>query len=152
MALLYVFQFFSLISDGLGGVIQNKLCDPSIVQQQETCQKPNSNQPQWVSVKKTKSMVFSALSLFIGGLEISMICSFWLKSLVDGLTASLVWVFGCYIVDGPQGTLVYRIEVQTQIKVQVGEFSKINKCAVRNKYAGKTSCKKSLNVQDLLLQ
>ena len=47
-------------------------------------------------------------------------------------------------------TLVYRIEVQTQIKVQVGEFSKINKCAIQNKRAGKTSCKKSLNVQDFI--
>ena len=37
---------------------------------------------------------------------------------------------------------MYRIEVQTQIKVQVGEFPKINKCVVRNKRAGETSCKK----------
>ena len=58
------------------GYIQNKLCGPSIVQQPETCQKPTSNQPQWVSLKKTKSMVFSALSLFIVGLEILIIYSF----------------------------------------------------------------------------
>ena len=37
---------------------------------------------------------------------------------------------------------MYRIEVQTQIKVQGGEFPKINKRAVRNKRAGETSCKK----------
>ena len=47
-----------------------------------------------------------------------------------------------------KGTLLYRIEVQTQINVQVGEFLKINKCAVRNKRAGETSCKKSSKVQD----
>ena len=47
-------------------------------------------------------------------------------------------------------TLVYRIEVQAQINVQVEEFLKIIKCAVRNKHAGKTSCKKSRNVQDLI--
>ena len=41
-------------------------------------------------------------------------------------------------------TLVYPIEVQAQIKVQVGEFLKINK------RAGETSCKKKSNVQDLL--
>ena len=45
---------------------------------------------------------------------------------------------------------MYRIEVQTQIKVQVGEFPKINKRAVRNKHAGETSCKKSLSEQDLI--
>ena len=47
-------------------------------------------------------------------------------------------------------TLVYRIEVQAQINVQVGEFLRINKRAVRNKRAGETSCKKLLNVQDLI--
>ena len=46
-------------------------------------------------------------------------------------------------------TLVCRIEVHTQIKVHVGEFLKISKCAVRNKQGGKTSCKQSINVQDL---
>ena len=45
-------------------------------------------------------------------------------------------------------TLVYQIEVQAQINVQVGEFLKINKRAVRNKSAGETSCKKLSNVQD----
>ena len=39
-------------------------------------------------------------------------------------------------------TLVYRIEEQAQINVQVGEFLRINKRAVRNKLAGETSCKK----------
>ena len=38
-------------------------------------------------------------------------------------------------------TLVYQIGVQAQINVQVGEFLKSNKHAVRNKRAGKTSCK-----------
>ena len=38
-------------------------------------------------------------------------------------------------------TLVYRIEVQAQIKVQVGEFLKIDKRSVQNKRAGQTSCK-----------
>ena len=47
-------------------------------------------------------------------------------------------------------TLVYRIEVQAQIKVQGGEFLKINKRAVQNKCAGETSCKKLSNVQDLI--
>ena len=46
------------------------------------------------------------------------------------------------------GTLVYKIEVQTQINVQVGEFLKIDKHAVLNKRAGETSCKKLSNVQD----
>ena len=45
---------------------------------------------------------------------------------------------------------MYRIEVQAQINVQVGEFLEINKRAVRNKRAGETSCKKSSNVQDLI--
>ena len=45
---------------------------------------------------------------------------------------------------------MYRIEVQAQINVQVGEFLKINKSAVQNKLAGETSCKKSSNVQDLI--
>ena len=39
--------------------------------------------------------------------------------------------------------LVYRIEVQAQVNVQVEEFLKINK------RAGETSCKDFLNVQDL---
>ena len=39
-------------------------------------------------------------------------------------------------------TLVYQIEVQAQINVQVGEFLKINKRAVQNKRAGETSCKR----------
>ena len=47
-------------------------------------------------------------------------------------------------------TLVYQIEVQTQIKVQVGEFPKINKRAVQNKCAGETSCKKLSNEPDLI--
>ena len=47
-------------------------------------------------------------------------------------------------------TLVYRIEVQAQINMQVGEFLKGNKRAMRNKPAGETSCKKLLNVQDLI--
>ena len=47
-----------------------------------------------------------------------------------------------------EGTLVYRIEVQAQINMQVGEFLKIYKSAVRNKCAAETSCKKSSNVQD----
>ena len=34
--------------------------------------------------------------------------------------------------------------------VQVGEFLKINKRAVRNKGAGETSCKKLSNVQDFI--
>ena len=42
-----------------------------------------------------------------------------------------------------EATLVYQIEVQTQIKLQVGKFPKINKHAVQNEYAGETSCKKS---------
>ena len=46
----------------------------------------------------------------------------------------------------PQITLVYQIEVQAQIKVQVGEFLEITQCAVRNKRAGK----KPSNMQDLL--
>ena len=41
-------------------------------------------------------------------------------------------------------TLVYRIEVQAQIKVQVGEFLKIDK------RSGLTSCKKSINLQELI--
>ena len=45
-------------------------------------------------------------------------------------------------------TLVYQIEVQAQINMQVGEFLKSNKRAVQNKRAGETSCKKSSNVQD----
>ena len=36
-------------------------------------------------------------------------------------------------------TLVYQIEVQAQINVQVGEFLKIIKFAVQNKRAGETS-------------
>ena len=47
-------------------------------------------------------------------------------------------------------TLVYQIEVQAQINVQVGEFLKINKHAVQNKRAGEIFCKKSSNVQDLI--
>ena len=47
-------------------------------------------------------------------------------------------------------TLVYQKEVQVQINVQVGEFLKINKCAIRNKRAGATSCKQLLNVRDLI--
>ena len=43
-------------------------------------------------------------------------------------------------------TIVYRIEVQAQIKVQVGEFLKIDKPAVQNQRVGETSCKKSSNV------
>ena len=43
-------------------------------------------------------------------------------------------------------------EMQVRINVQMGEFHRINKRAVLNKHAGKTSCKKSLNVQDLLFQ
>ena len=39
--------------------------------------------------------------------------------------------------------LVYRIEVQARVNVQVEEFLKINK------RAGETSCKDFLNVQDL---
>ena len=45
---------------------------------------------------------------------------------------------------------MYRIEVQAQINMQVGEFLKGNKRAMRNKPAGETSCKKLLNVQDLI--
>ena len=45
---------------------------------------------------------------------------------------------------------MYRIEVQAQINMQVGEFLKINKPTVRNKRAGETSCKKLSNVQDLI--
>ena len=44
---------------------------------------------------------------------------------------------------------MYQIEVQAHINVQVGEFLKINKRAVRNKHAGETSCKKMSNVQEL---
>ena len=36
---------------------------------------------------------------------------------------------------------MYRIEVQAQINMQVGEFLKINKSTVRNKRAGETSVK-----------
>ena len=56
------------------------------------------------------------------------------------------WICNIYVC-----TLVYRIEVQAQINVQVGEFLKINKCAVQNKRAGETSCKKLSNVQDLIM-
>ena len=35
-------------------------------------------------------------------------------------------------------------------QVQVGEFLKINKHAVQNKFAGETSYEKSSNVQDLI--
>ena len=45
--------------------------------------------------------------------------------------------------------LVYRIEVQAQINLQVGKFLKINKHAVRNKRAGEKSGKQSSNLQDL---
>ena len=48
-------------------------------------------------------------------------------------------------------TLVYRIEVQAQINVQVGEFLEINRRVVRNKRAGETSYKKMSNVQDFTL-
>jgi predicted acetyltransferase len=47
-------------------------------------------------------------------------------------------------------TLVYRKEVQAQINVQVGDFFRINKHAVRNKGAGEISCKQMSNVQDLI--
>ena len=47
-------------------VIQNKLCGPSIVQQPETCQKPTSNQPQWVSVKKAQINGISSTILIHG--------------------------------------------------------------------------------------
>ena len=47
-------------------------------------------------------------------------------------------------------TLVYWIEVQAQINVQVGEFLKINKHTVQNKRAGETPCKKISNVQVLI--
>ena len=50
----------------------------------------------------------------------------------------------------PVHTLVYRIEVQAQINVQVGELLEINKHAVQNKHAWETSYKKSSNVQDLI--
>ena len=46
--------------------------------------------------------------------------------------------------------LVYRIEVQAQINIQVGEFLKINKRAVQNKCPGETSCIQLSNVQDLM--
>ena len=39
-------------------------------------------------------------------------------------------------------------EMQVRINVQMGEFHRINKRAVLNKHAGKTSCKKLSNVQD----
>jgi hypothetical protein len=45
---------------------------------------------------------------------------------------------------------VYRIEVQAQINVQVGECLKINKRAVRNKCAGETSCKKVIKCAGLI--
>ena len=41
---------------------------------------------------------------------------------------------------------MYQIEVQTQIKVHVREFPKINKRTVQNEFAGETSCK----VQELI--
>ena len=47
-------------------------------------------------------------------------------------------------------TLVYQIEVQAKINVQVGEFLEINKRLVRNKRAGETSYKKLSTVQDLI--
>ena len=40
--------------------------------------------------------------------------------------------------------------MKAQINVQVGEFLKINKQAVKNKCAGETSCKKLSNVQELI--
>ena len=47
-------------------------------------------------------------------------------------------------------TLVYQIEVQAHINLLVGEFLRINKCAVRKKHPGETSCKKMSNVQELI--
>ena len=43
---------------------------------------------------------------------------------------------------------ICQIEVQVQINVQGGEFLIIDKCAVRDKCAGETTCKRSSNVQD----
>ena len=47
-------------------------------------------------------------------------------------------------------TLVYQIEVQAQINMQVGEFLRIDKRAVQNKRGGETSCKKLLSKHDSL--
>ena len=48
--------------------------------------------------------------------------------------------------------IVYRIEVQAGINVQVGEFLKNNKRAERNEHATETICKKSSNVQYLMIK
>ena len=48
--------------------------------------------------------------------------------------------------------IVYRIEVQAGINVQVGEFLKNDKRAKRNEHTSDTNCKKSSNVQYVMIK
>ena len=86
--------------------VQNKLCGPSIVQQPETCQKPTNNQPQCTGFCEKDQIygIFSTILIHNRAENINdLLILTEITRGVDGFTAKLGWVFGCYIVDRPQG-------------------------------------------------